>query len=380
MQDAEPLRRKSLLESGHQNMAAFALLVLMVFGGAQLWGAWRTPQGLSYPQSWTDFWEGKTTTTLERQLDQHLPLRTQLIAWANGLRFKLTGGAGEQVRVGREGWFFLTEEVQHVADGGQNLIVRADLLQGVQRALHQKGITLLMVLVPDKARVDASRLLGGKYPEFNAPRYSQALSALQSRGVNTVDLLAPFVAARTQNEIYYRTDTHWNQAGAEVAAQSIAKAVQALPLQLPPTRFTTEPTSAAATRMGDLVQLMGLAPLPAFMRPADDVEAPVQTLQASADAGNSLFGDAHVPVVLLGTSYSLRGNFHGYLQQNLNAKVLNMAKDGGGFLQAAGIYFRDEAFRSSPPQLVVWELPERFLYLPLKEEPDWLRGLGWSLQ
>jgi alginate O-acetyltransferase complex protein AlgJ len=72
----------------------------------------------------------------------------------------------------------------------------------------------------------------------------------------------------------------------------------------------------------------------------------------------------------------MRGNFHGHLQQALSAKVLNMAKDGGGFLQAMTDYLKDDAFKQSKPKLIVWELPERMLRLPLDGEKDWLARVG----
>ena len=66
--------------------------------------------------------------------------------------------------------------------------------------------------------------------------------------------------------------------------------------------------------MGDLLRLMGLQDAPCVLAPAPTRNAPETTTeQAGAQDGTSLFGDATVPVVLFGTSYSLRGNFHGYL-------------------------------------------------------------------
>jgi alginate O-acetyltransferase complex protein AlgJ len=72
----------------------------------------------------------------------------------------------------------------------------------------------------------------------------------------------------------------------------------------------------------------------------------------------------------------LRGNFHGYLQQELSAKVLNTAKDGGGLLQAGTSYLTDNAFQSSKPKILVWEVPERFLYSKLSDEATWLQKVG----
>jgi hypothetical protein len=121
---------------------------------------------------------------------------------------------------------------------------------------------------------------------------------------------------------------------------------------------------------------MGLESAPNAWRPLPDTEVAQATQQVSQEQALGLFGDAAVPVVLTGTSYSQRGNFHGYLQQALSRKVLNVSKDGGGFLQATTQYLKDEAFTSAPPTVLVWELPERFLYRPISEEAGWLASVG----
>jgi len=79
--------------------------------------------------------------------------------------------------------------------------------------------------------------------------------------------------------------------------------------------------------------------------------------------------------VLVGTSYSLRGNFHGYLQQSLGAEVLNVALDGGGFIQAVKAYLADESFQSAKPRVIIWEIPERAFSTPLTEQES--KGLSF---
>jgi alginate O-acetyltransferase complex protein AlgJ len=63
----------------------------------------------------------------------------------------------------------------------------------------------------------------------------------------------------------------------------------------------------------------------------------------------------------------LRANFHGQLQEQLKTEVLNVAKDGGGFMQAMSDYLNDDAFRTAPPKLVIWEVPERVFSPQLTE-------------
>ena len=365
-----------LLPSRHAALAALTLTGVMLGGAWQIISAVQHPGGLDFPRTLLDFREGRTTGALEKQLDQKLPARTTLIALANTVRYTLTGGAGEQVRAGRDDWFFLTDELQFFPNGAVNLTARADLLSAAGHALEQQGVKMLVVLVPDKARVYAPKLASGRYPEYNRTRYQEALAALKARNVAVVDLLTPLAIGASQSEVYYRTDTHWNQAGAQIAAQALDQAVRLIGVDLEKTTFSTTSSSDKVERPGDLIRLMGLENVPAALRPRPDMEAAVATQQSSVDSPTGLFGDVGVPVALTGTSYSLRGNFHGFLQQTLSAKVLNTAKDGGGFLTSATAYLVDESFQSAKPKILIWEVPERFLYTPLNGEDKWLNKVG----
>ena len=358
--------------------AAVAFGFVMIAGAWQFVAAARNPDGLQYPGTWLDFREGRMTLGVEKELDKKLPARTDLIAGANTLRYLLTGGGGDQVRVGKDDWLFLTEELRFDAGGAAALNARAELLGVVASELERQGVKLVVALVPDKARVYADQLARGHYPTYNSGRYQSGLSALRARRVTTVDLLQPLSRAAGLSQVYYRSDTHWNQAGAQVAAQAVAAAVQRMEPGLDKTSFSTTNEGGPIERAGDLIRLMGLQDMPNALRPKPDMETPTITRQTSADpASGGLFGDgAKVSVVLTGTSYSMRGNFHGYLQQALSARVLNTAKDGGGFLQAPTAYLTDDAFRLAKPKVLVWELPERFLMVNLDGEDKWLAKVG----
>ena len=366
----------SSLPSRYAALAALTFLCVMLAGAWQIIAAAQHPGGLDFPRTWPDFREGRTTGTLEKQLDQKLPARTALIAVANSARYIFTGGGGEQVRTGKDGWLFLTDELRFVEGGSTHLRARAELLSAAARSLDRQGVKLVVVLVPDKSRLYSNNLMSGHYPEYNRSRYQDALTSLRMRNVIVVDLLKPLTRSAAQGEVYYRSDTHWNQTGAQVAAEAVALAVRQLGVELEKTTFSTTNSGGKTERTGDLIRLMGLDDTPKALRPRPDIETPVITRQSSIDSAVGLFGDTVVPVVLTGTSYSLRGNFHGFLQQALSAKVLNTAKDGGGLLQATTAYLTDNAFQSAKPQILIWEVPERFLYAKLDDESKWLEKVG----
>ncbi len=346
-------------------IAALTLTGVMVAGARQITGAAVDPAGLDFSRSWTDFRQGRSTSALEKHLEQKLPARGALIGAANSVRYLLTGSGGEQVRTGKDGWLCLTEELRFDANGS-----RAELLGAASRSLESQGVKLIVALVPDKARVYSSKLANGYYPDHNSSRYADAIDAFQKQGVTTVGLLPPLAQAAARGEVYYRTDTHWNQSGAEVAAEALGSTIKRLGLELEKTSFSSI-RGTPIERPGDLIRLMGPGGTPKVLGLLPDTETPAVTQQRSAE-NTGLFGDSAVPVVLTGTSYSLRANFVGYLEQVLSAKVLNAAKDGGGFLQATTLYLNEESFRSNKPKVLVWEMPERFLWRKLDDEPRWL--------
>ncbi|MGQ0708774.1 MAG: alginate O-acetyltransferase AlgX-related protein [Rhodoferax sp.] len=379
MEHTPPSPPQSALERWHQRLACAVLAAVVALGSWQMLcasGAWAQ---FDLPQGMAAFREGKTTLALEKALERHMPQRESVIAFANALRYRITSGANDQVRLGAGGWIFLTEELRYERAGDAHQRARAELLAGAAQALAAKGSTLVVALVPDKARLYGAQLPGGAYPAHAQERYGAAVQQLRQAGVPVVDMLGALEQARGRGEVYYRTDTHWNQRGAQVAAQQIAAVVAPLVAQEPRSAFGTQASTDQPTeRVGDLLRLMGLQEVPNAWRPVPDQErAETTTEQPGAAPGAAgLFGDVSVPVVLTGTSYSLRGNVHGYLQQALGLKVLNVAKDGGGLLQATEKYLRDDAYLQSPPKVLVWEVPERFLTLPLGEEAQWLSKAG----
>ena len=373
----------------HSALCAGSFVCLMVYGLYQFTVAATHPDGLAMPSGIKNFRDGVTTQAIEKALDLKLPARDTVIAFANTIRYQLFGASGDQVRTGNNGWLFLTDEIKFEGiSAGQSLLndpstsiqQRTEFIAAIAKRLQAQGVTLVVALVPDKARVYQTQLKSQSYPADNANKYGNVLKQLQRRQVHVVDLLEPFNQAAKVNqskEVYYRTDTHWNQNGAQIAAAQIAIHIKKLAIPLEPTQFQTTVASNSTERVGDLIRLMGLGIVPSALRPSPDTEAVAATteIRKGVDKNSSagLFGDASVSVALVGTSYSLRGNFHGYLQEALATKILNTAKDGGGFLQALTAYVQDDAFKSSKPKVIVWEIPERMMASPLTEEGTWLQ-------
>ena len=97
-------------------LASEAMMTVMIAGFWQASVSLSSPAVKAIPLTLSDFRDGKVTGSLSTQLDKNLPIREELIAWANTGRYLLTRGAGDQVRLGREGWLFSVEKLQYFSD------------------------------------------------------------------------------------------------------------------------------------------------------------------------------------------------------------------------------------------------------------------------
>ncbi len=359
-------------------LAGLAMLGVMALGAWQATQALQQPGLKDIPQTLTDVRSGVFGDRFSHFLDENLPWRSQLIAWSNAGRYVLVQGAGDQVRLGSDEWLFSVEEIEYFRQAEAFQQTRVSVVAELAASLKQKQVQLVVALVPDKARIETRQFSGQRYPQWYQGRYASILQQLQARQVNVVDLEQAMKAAQAAQPdlaLYYRTDTHWNQQGAALAAQAIAATVKQQGWQVPPVVFRTTATEKPTPRVGDLLRMMGLEDMPNLLRPNPDVERTETTAKAEVASSMGLLGDVEVPVTLVGTSYSLRANFHGYLQAALSADVLNVAQDGGGFIQSMEAYLKDDAFKTSPPQVLIWEIPERVFSRPLasneSKAPTW---------
>jgi alginate O-acetyltransferase complex protein AlgJ len=290
------------------------------------------------------------------------------------LQWNLTGDYGPSVRAGCPEWLFLADELEVHADREKSAQFRADLAVRLNAQLQARGIKLLMVVVPDKTRIEGDHLCGLHRPASFAQRVTNWQASLKGQGIATLDLTDTLV--NTSGERYYRSDTHWNETGASAAAKTVATTLAGLgwATVAPAGEVALNPVRIA--RSGDLVHLAGLDGLPSRLRPAIE-QAQVTEVAPVAVVSDDLFGDSGMPgVALIGTSYSRNSNFVPFLAHRLGEPVANLAKDGGDFAGAATAYFAGATFRDTPPKLVIWEIPERVIEMPVKDiERKWLENL-----
>lgn len=293
------------------------------------------------------------------RLAENLPFHKLGIVATQELRYKVLGGHDDQVRLGRDGWIYLTLELNS-PDRKRNFDAHLKRIVHMRDQLQKEGTALVVVVVPAKYRI---------YPEFlpwtvqTEPLdfgYLALQDELKKHNILSLNLLDTFTKAKHTGLLYYKTDTHWNERGAKLAGQSVARLLRQNWPDLPVQTFETRPAAMPTERIGDLIRLMGLEDAPAAWRPQGDWEAKSETV-ALGQANMGLLDDETPAVVLVGSSYSLRGNFGGHLKQFARSDVINLAKEGSAFDGSLKQFLSSD---HEAPKVLIWEFSERFLYLP----------------
>ncbi|MGB4241920.1 MAG: hypothetical protein WBK37_11555 [Kiritimatiellia bacterium] len=96
---------------------------------------------------------------------------------------------------------------------------------------RERGSTLVVVLVPEKEQIHLSALPAADQKALaSGPELLAAIQrGLQANGVPVVNLLPVFLDATAQGtRLYWRDDTHWNDAGIRLAAEELWRTMEPL--------------------------------------------------------------------------------------------------------------------------------------------------------
>jgi alginate O-acetyltransferase complex protein AlgJ len=306
---------------------------------------------------------------LKTQFNESLPWQKAFIQLSSAARYATIRASEDQVRIGRDGWLYITQELRTQPDQTANWKARADAVIDLELGFKQRSIQLVVAVVPAKARIHPEHLPNGVRFEQQQNIYNEFMDTLEHAGVS-VSRFDKSMLAENSRDLFYRTDTHWNQIGAKLAAQELARTIHSLKLELPRTEYRTKTIGPEQPRPGDLLNLMGLSDVNNTWRPAADHESALET-KSIAVVNQGLLGAPVSQVVLVGSSYSLRGNFKGFLQEALSSSITNAAREGSGFAGSMTDFLNNPSWKNQPPKIVVWEFAERFLSLPLEARPHW---------
>ncbi|WP_457107608.1 alginate O-acetyltransferase AlgX-related protein [Methylobacterium sp. P5_C11] len=142
--------------------------------------------------------------------------------------------SGSGVAVGQEGWLYWVGRASEVeAFYGDTATSRRILTRWMRligrraRRLDGLGIRHVHTVVPDKLAIYPD-LLGRPFPGLaDPPGLRLARMVARDSGATMVDLQTPLLAARVDEPVYLRTDTHWTYRGYLTAYRALCEALDA---------------------------------------------------------------------------------------------------------------------------------------------------------
>lgn len=315
-----------------------------------------------------NFVRGKAALNFEDHYNKQFPVKTFGTNLWGAIEYGLFHEGRRGVVIGKDDWLFTDEEFKAYADADARIDQHLKLVAFVQAELKRRGITLVVTVLPAKARLYSELVADRKPTTLHRDLLARAQAALTTAGVPQVHLQDAMTAAKAGEPIFLRTDTHWTPAGAVVAAKEVARQLAALGLAGSGTAQFKTTQATATTYKGDLLNYLPLDPYFAEMLPPGDPLA-VPSTETIADEA-SLLSDSTPMVALVGTSYSAneRWNFGGALQEALHEDVVNHAQEGKGPFVVMLDYLAElKAADAQPaedaepvPRVVIWEIPERY--------------------
>ena len=153
--------------------------------------------------------------------------KSLLIASFNKLRYLMGNNVFPQVLVGKEGW--LEYSLDGNLDDYQNIYPDQVRLQGIHRKLTSldedlkaRNIKLIVVVAPNKSTIYPDKVSDELHKLSDRSRLDLFLELFNQPNSPVVIDLRPFLAqARQDQQLYYKTDTHWNSFGAHIAYREI---------------------------------------------------------------------------------------------------------------------------------------------------------------
>lgn len=314
-----------------------------------------------YPAA--DLKNGEWTAAYSKAFEDQNPVRKGAVSIFTLVNYRAFNEGRAGVLVGDNGWLFTAEELTPISAPEAVIGAKVRFIADSVRALENRKVRVVVVLVPAKLRVYPELARSYQLLPQLRPVYASTLAKLHKLGIGAPNLLADMVAQKATGDVFLRTDTHWSPLGANVVAKSVAKQIgggQSWPKSI----YQSVP-NGRVEHTGDLLNYLPLGRWRDLGPQPDMVQlSKVVTIQQASSASTSLLEAAGAPVTLVGTSYSFntKWGFEHALQRELGTSILNVSREGRGPFKPMQEYLADEQAQKSPPSVLIWEIPERYLW------------------
>ena len=217
-------------------------------------------------------WSQKALTKFPSQFElffnDHFGLRDQLTQIYSLYSILLKSSSNPKVLIGLEDWLFYVNPVEgnSLEDYRRNDPLTLEELRvwkiGLEEKhawLKQQGIPYLFIVIPDKYSI---------YPEYmpkhirqvgKQTRLDQLIDYMKNSEVPVLDLRPALLQAKQQGQLFYKTDTHWNDFGAAIAQYEILRVIQKFYPNLTPMNYSWQNFKLTEYNSGDIANMLNIS-------------------------------------------------------------------------------------------------------------------------
>jgi alginate O-acetyltransferase complex protein AlgJ len=175
---------------------------------------------------------GEFPAKFEAYFNDQFGFRRRLIHWQNFIKVAALGvSPSAKVVLGRDDWLYCRDLELDCYRAIKPF--RPEVLEQWRRQLESRrdwlaarSIPYLVVIAPNKSTIYPEHMPAVYNKVAPRSRLDQLVEHLKARSsVVVVDLREPLFAAKSKHQVYYRTDSHWNNRGAYVGYTTIIEAL-----------------------------------------------------------------------------------------------------------------------------------------------------------
>lgn len=303
---------------------------------------------------------GSFTKSLEPEITKSLFFYDHLVSLYGSINYILFNEGTPGVLIGRYGWLFTSEEWQHDRQTQTNFDDNIRFIREANVALKNLGITLILVPIPLKSEIYKD-YTGLTLPPPIKEKRRDFYKFLDDNAIPYCNLNSSFMAEHKMRPLFFKTDTHWTPEGAFLAAREVSKYIKQQPWKMTP--YVRE-HGEISLHNGDLLSYLPIYNMQNFRD--ETFQSYIYKNTEEKNNAEILFGESVYDIALIGTSYSAnpKWEFQNALQYTLSASILNFADEGHGPFANMALYLDYLKNEERHPNLVIWEIPERYLLLP----------------
>jgi len=276
------------------------------------------------------------------------------------------------VHIGDDGWYFYTNDRDLEIGQGTHLLSNEELEAvrqnqvAIQTSLKEQGIDYVLALIPSKSSVYPEFIKGGRY-NIGTTLIDQVTTYLQENTtIPVINVKPDLINAKNKQDVYFRTETHWNHAGAYIGYKAIINRLNELGMvHTQPVSISTEP----ATHNGEFSAMMGY---PGLLPPEPFLATVIQNPQATLVNDSEKVNQVKKTIA----NYDIVGEYFSYSNPSAEKSALILGDSffftwkipdlfAENFAEMDFIrtdIFANEIVQTINPDIVIFERTERYIY------------------